>query len=151
MIEETGTVVSVEQNAVWVQTIQKSACSSCGAEKNCGQNTLLESFTGKPGSQKSVIRAQLKASDTNSYQVDDQVVIGVPEQTVVYGTLLLYLLPMTTLILAVVIAYSWGASDAGMALGAVLGLLAGGMLVRFHSRRHRREPLLDPVVLKKLV
>ena len=45
MIRETGTVVAIEDNGVWVETIQQSACQTCVAEKGCGQR-LIAKVTG---------------------------------------------------------------------------------------------------------
>ena len=40
MILETGRIVAIEPEGVWVETIQKSACGSCKAEKGCGQSLI---------------------------------------------------------------------------------------------------------------
>jgi sigma-E factor negative regulatory protein RseC len=46
MILETGVVVAVESDGLWVETIQKSACEVCVAEKGCGQK-FLSKLAGK--------------------------------------------------------------------------------------------------------
>ena len=46
MIIETGTVVALESDALWVETIQKTACEACVAQKGCGTR-VLSKLTGK--------------------------------------------------------------------------------------------------------
>ena len=149
MIKETATVLSIEDDALWVETEQSSACSGCGVEKECGQNTLFSGLMGKASANTTAIRALLSTEDKNHYQVNDQVLIGVPDHVVVSGTLLLYLLPLLTMIIGVTVVYHWGGSDAMMALGALFGLVAGSALVRFRSRKHRQNPAIQPRVLGK--
>ena len=150
MIEERGIIRSVEKTALWVETVQKSACSSCGSEKNCGQNTLIESLLHKTTGTTTSIRALLPDGDRNHYRVDEQVLIGVPDHVVVSGTLLLYFLPLLTLVIGVTVAYQWSGADSMIALGALSGLIVGGGLVRLHSRHCYNDPAIQPVVLKKL-
>ena len=46
MIVETGTVVAIEADSLWVETIQKTACEVCVAQKGCGTR-VLSKLTGK--------------------------------------------------------------------------------------------------------
>ncbi len=46
MIVETGTVVAIESDSLWVETIQKTACEACVAQKGCGTR-VLSKLTGK--------------------------------------------------------------------------------------------------------
>ncbi len=144
MIKETGTVISVEPGALWVQTSQKSACQSCPSEKGCGQGTLSKKTTAE-----TTVRALLRDGDESSFRPGDSVEIGVPEGLLVSATLLLYLLPLLTLLVGIVVAQTWSGSDSATALGALVGLLFGGCLVRFNSYRQRNNPGVHPVVLEK--
>ena len=40
MLKESGKVVSIEDDGLWVETIQQSTCGSCRAKKGCGQQLL---------------------------------------------------------------------------------------------------------------
>jgi len=40
MLRESGRVVAIESDAVWVETIRSSLCGSCAAKAGCGQDYL---------------------------------------------------------------------------------------------------------------
>ncbi len=98
---------------------------------------------------KTRIRALLQEGDDTSFQPGDSVEIGVPEGLIVSATLLLYLMPLLTLGVGVLVANAWSGTDAATALGALAGLLIGGMLLRWRSWRQRNNPNLHPLVLAK--
>ena len=123
MIEEEGKVVTVEQGAVWVETIRKSTCSSCSARNGCGQN-LLEKY--RSSKQQSYIRA----SNDFSIEENDQVVIGIPESALMRASLLVYLMPLIFMMGSLWLATAVGWNDLLTALSAMAGLAAGFIPVR---------------------
>lgn len=139
MIEESGRVVAVESGAVWVETIRQSSCASCSAQKGCGHSVLAQA---------SRRHTHIRALTSTECEVGDGVVIGVPEDVVVTGSLVAYLLPLITLITATIVADALGAGDGVTALAGVAGLGAGFVLVYGHFLRHRRDPRYQPVVLR---
>lgn len=143
MIRETGKVLSIETDGVWVETIQQSACQSCAAEKGCGQS-LIAKATGRT----TAIRALADSNDLRSLKVDDQVVIGIPENVVVTGTLLTYFFPLVLLVVGVLISSKWFNGDFATALGALVGLVCGGLIVRLHSYLNRTNNDVQPTVLE---
>lgn len=118
MIEEHGRVVSVEAGAAWVETVRKSTCSSCGARGGCGQH-LIEKY--KTTNSHSYIRATI---DNLPVHENDEVIIGIPENSLMKASMAVYLLPLLAMMLAI-----WGASS--LALGDLatiaLALLALGL------------------------
>lgn len=149
MIEETGRVVAIEEDSVWVETIQQSVCQTCVAEKGCGQS-LIAKMTGKT----TAIRVLPGLCDLSHIGRDDRVVIGIPEHVVVSGTLLVYLLPLLTMISGALLSDSLAttsqASDIYTALGGLLGLVAGGLIVRGHSYLNRNNRDVHPMLLEQL-
>ena len=115
MIEETGRVVAVEKDAVWVESIRRAACKSCAARKGCGQSALA-----KLGQQK---KNHVKALNTlTNLHVGDSVVIGVPEDVVVRGTFIAYLMPLLLMLVAAVVAESLVSSDLIVSVSSMGGL-----------------------------
>ena len=49
MLVETGRVVAVEEDSLWVETIRQSTCGSCAAQKGCGHGLLNRYADGKRG------------------------------------------------------------------------------------------------------
>lgn len=141
MIVETGVVVAVEADSLWVETIAQSTCDACSAQKGCGQR-VLSKLTG----QTNRIRVLLGSHSTNSVSAGQSVTIGIPEDVIVSGSMLVYMVPVLT---SVVGAWLMGShSDTLGILGAAGGLLAGGLLVSLQSKKTRNDLRLNPVLIQ---
>ena len=142
MIEENGRVVAVEAGAVWVESIRQSACESCAARQGCGQSALA-----KLGKQHT---SHVKALNVNrlDLQVGDSVIIGVPENVVMTGTLIAYMMPLITMLLAALIADSFLFQELGVVIASVLGLGLGFLLVRLHFLKITSDKRYQPTVLR---
>jgi sigma-E factor negative regulatory protein RseC len=139
MIVETGTVVAIESDSLWVETIQKTACEACVAQKGCGTR-VLSKLTGKTNR----IRVLLDRHSAGAIAIGQDVDIAIPEDVIVKGSLLVYLLPVICAVSGAWLAGSAG--DTGSILGALGGLLAGGMMVNYHSKKTRNDLRTNPVL-----
>ena len=146
MIEERGRITTVESDGFWVETIQRSACQVCVAEKGCGQK-LLHRLSGKTA----LIRVLPGNCDMQLLKAHDQVVIGIPEDVVVKGTLLVYLFPLLTMIGAISIGTLISSNDAIVLTSTLIGFILGGVLVRLHSWLNKNNHRVHPVLLERLV
>ncbi|WP_339524939.1 SoxR reducing system RseC family protein [Pseudomonas sp. EA_35y_Pfl2_R111] len=144
MIEEQGRVVAVEPGAVWVETLRKSTCSSCSVKAGCGQSLLDQ--LGASGR-----RGYIRALSSLPLNVGDAVIIGVREDLLVRGSLLVYLLPLLGLFAAAVLAEQMGLGEPWVILSALLGFLFACCAVRWRSRLRAGDPALQPVVLRTLL
>lgn len=142
MIAETGRIVAIEPEGLWVETIQQSTCGNCAAQKGCGQSVLAK-LTGHT----SYLWVLLEGRDSKDYQLGDQIQLGVPEEVVVKGSLFVYLLPLLAMILGSGLAHSAFASEGASILGGLLGLVLGGVLVRWRAHQTRFDPRLQPVLM----
>ena len=143
MILETGKVIAVEPDGLWVETIQKSACEVCVAEKGCGQK-FLSKLAGKTTS----IRVLLNNQPQQKFSVGQSVTIGIPEDVIVLASLLVYLLPIFGAVAgATVVGINGGGGDLQSIGGALAGLFLGGWLVRVHSKRSRNDLRYNPVLV----
>jgi sigma-E factor negative regulatory protein RseC len=141
MMTERGRVVAVEPDAVWVETIRRSSCQSCSARKGCGHGLLESAGLGRPNH----VRALLGACDPDAIHIDDTVEISVPEQVVLTGIAVIYLLPLLTTVGGLLLGGQWG--DAEALVGALAGLAAGFGLMRLHARLIRNDRRFQPVVV----
>lgn len=144
MIEEQGRVVAVEAGAVWVETLRSSTCSSCSLKAGCGQGLLDQLGAGGK-------RGYVRALSTLQLDVGDLVVIGVAEDLLVRGSLLLYLVPLLGLFAAAVVAEQLALSEPLVILSALVGLFIACMWVRWRSNRVADDPTLQPVVVRALL
>ena len=145
MLTETARVVAVEPGKLWVETIRQSVCGTCSAQKACGHGLLNQIRDGH--------RNYLQVSSANysrdEFQIDDQVTIGVPEQLMMRGSAVLYLLPLACmLLLSLALSTLLPATPELSSIGgAALGFAVGVMLVRWHARHHRDNPDFQPRLL----
>lgn len=142
MMNETGRVVAVEEDGLWVETIQRSTCGSCAARNGCGQN-LMARLLGHT----SYLWVLLEGRSSEDYRPGQEVSIGVPEAVVVRGSLFVYLTPLLAMIAGAGALQHLTGSDGWSALGALAGLALGGLVVRWQAHRTRRDPRLQPVLL----
>jgi len=142
VILETGRIVSIEPEGVWVETIQRSTCGTCKAEKGCGQSLMA-----KWGGHTSYIWVLLEGRNPAGYQIGDEITLGIPEDVIAKGAMLVYLLPLITLLTATVLAHQLFASELITTLSAFVGLAIGGVILRWHAYRTRFDNRLQPVLV----
>jgi len=130
MLTETGSVVAVEDDGLWVETLKLSACGKCQARHGCGQK-LLANYNPEM----SYIKALYPECGADKrWVLGAQVVIGVDEHALVRATLLAYLVPLLTLIAGLFLGHLAFEHEVSAALGALLGLIAGGVFVRWYGK-----------------
>src|SRR5690606_14079396 len=142
MIVETGRIVYIEAEGVWVETIRQSACGSCKAEKGCGQK-LLNALDGHSA----YIWVLLDGRDPAQYALGDEIQIGIPEEVVAKGSLLVYMVPVITLVAMTAWAHNQFNQEGITTLAGFAGLLLGGLFVRWRSWRTRFDRNLQPVLV----
>jgi sigma-E factor negative regulatory protein RseC len=142
VIHEKGRIVAIEPEGLWVETIQRSTCNSCSAEKGCGQSMMA-----KLSGHTSYIWVLLQGRDPDHFHLGDEVEIGVPESLVVKGSLFAYMVPLVGMVIAAGIAHQQFAHEGITTLSAFVGLLLGGLLVRWRSHRTRFDSNLQPVLI----
>ena len=146
MIEEQGKVVALQNNWVWVETQRNSVCGQCSANKGCGTSALANVFGKKANS--------IAVMKTMPVNIGDEVVIGIEENSLVKGSLLIYALPLVLLIsfglLGEVVSAQilLSKSDVVTVLFAVLGFVIGFLWLKHISSRLRMDPRYQPKLLK---
>ncbi|MCB1854908.1 MAG: SoxR reducing system RseC family protein, partial [Halieaceae bacterium] len=92
------------------------------------------------------------STQRDSCQVNDQVRISIPEQVILRGSAVVYLLPLLCMLATAGLAEQVlpAPPQAGAAIGALLGLALGFGLVRWHAWRHRHDRRLQPTLLEVL-
>jgi sigma-E factor negative regulatory protein RseC len=142
MFIEIGRIVGIESESLWVESIQRSACGSCQAQKGCGHSMLA-----KWGVTASRLRVLLDGRDPSSFKLGDAVQIGVPEEVIAKGSLFVYLVPLLMMLATTFIAHQQGFGDGLSALSALAGLLLGALIVRWRSYQIRFDNGLHPILI----
>ena len=129
-LSEMGQVVAIEPDAVWVEADRSAACGKCAARAGCGQGALAAMLQSSKGRVRAVSSDDLKAEQC---ALGEEVVIQVPESTLLSGTLMIYGLPLLVATVAAVAASNAGDLASVAAFGA--GLLVGFATLRWVSNR----------------
>lgn len=150
MLKETGRVIAVKEDSLWVETIKRSTCGSCVAEKGCGQ-TLLQKIGAKP----TYLRIPLENNSRYQYHVNDVVAIGIPDDIIVKGSLLIYLLPLIFLLVFSGLAHTFKSNDFLSIVAGIIGFTLGCLVIRWHSYHYRNDKrhqayLIDDDVIQEI-
>ena len=133
MIEEVARVLSVDNDYVTVEVEKTSGCGSCNAKGACGTSSLAGFFNFKAPA--------LTVKNTLNAKVGDSVLLALPEQTLLIGSMLLYILPLVGMILFAGLASVFQLSEGELpqiGLG-VFGLFFGLFLSRKLSSKLMKQ------------
>lgn len=148
MIEERATVIDIRGGHLMLQAKVQSSCGSCAAKSGCGTSMLGE-VMGKRFT-------RFSAENAVGASIGDEVIVGIPERSLLSGSLMVYLFPILSMLAAALLADSLlMPTDTGrdllVALSALGGFTAGALLARAYFRRASNRLLYTPVVLRKII
>ena len=129
MIEQQATIIEVDGNTVWLQAERESTCSNCQVKQGCGTG-LLAKHVGKKFSKISVHK-------TTDVALGEVVTLVIPEQALLQGAALMYLLPLTLLFLFSIISRSFGLGEGTQILAGLAGLATGFAIVKENLRNKK--------------
>ncbi len=141
VIEERGRVVAIGHDGIWVETVQRSGCHGCAAKSGCGTGLLGDFWASA-----SRVFVPVDSAQHRQIALHDTVRIGIAENTLASSALVVYLLPLVTMLLGALGGEAL-AAEAGAISGAVVGLLTGGVAVRLYGYWNRRNPAFVPQFL----
>jgi sigma-E factor negative regulatory protein RseC len=142
MIEEYGRVVDVNDGVAWIEGVRTGTCSACSVHGGCGAGAIAKMLGQR--------RLRLRAINRIDAEIGDQVVIGIPETGLLYGSLAVYAVPLLALLGGALAGDRLGTGDGAAIAGAVAGLCAGLAWLRHFSHRNRNHPAYQPVVLRRV-
>lgn len=145
MIEQNAIILAVEQSAdrpeiATIDVVRKTACGLCGKSRGCGN-----AFWGKLFGHKDV---SLKAENTINAKVGQSVIVGIEEKALLKSALLLYVVPLVTMLFGAILASQVSPSDLSAMAGAVVGLLMGFFWVKVHVAGHGHYQNYQPKILR---
>ncbi|MCW8931049.1 MAG: SoxR reducing system RseC family protein [Gammaproteobacteria bacterium] len=168
MVEEQATVIRTKDQYVWVQTERQSSCGHCSVKSGCGTQ-VLSKVLGNKLSQVRCLNPLInsKGSISKEYafklQSGDRVVIGLEETALIRGSMLIYFLPLVSMIVlggfSVFIGkIFWPQGIDVLSIifsftGLILGLRFTQTLLHKNKQKNSKldvQQAFEPVVLKKI-
>lgn len=143
MIETRAIVIRLEGKEALVESTQGGGCGNCDSENGCGSGKMSKLFCSAP-------RRFRVRNDANA-QVGTLVQVTLAEGVLLRGALLMYMLPLVLLLCGALAGAQWANEaanrDAWSAIGGLIGLSVGFVLVRAISLRRRLSSVAQPVIL----
>ena len=151
MIEERAVIVSLDNvlsDAVSNQTAtleieRKTACGICGQTRGCGNSIWGKLFAHQS--------TAFKAQNRINAKVGDSVIVGINEKALLKSAMLLYILPLATMLIGAILAKQFNVTELSAMLGAVAGLVLGLLWVKGHTMSSNYFKLQQPVILRLAV
>ena len=146
MIEERAIILSLESESfatdstATLEIERKIACGLCGQTRGCGN-----SIWGKVFAHQSTA---FKAQNRINAKVGDSVIVGINEKALLKSALLLYILPLATMLIGAILATQIQDKNVYAMLGALAGLLLGFLWVKGHTMSSSYFKLQQPVILR---
>ncbi|MBC3766884.1 SoxR reducing system RseC family protein [Neptunicella marina] len=144
MIEELATVTAVRNGKIQVETQIKTTCGGCQANDHCGTGIVAKAMSPK------MQRLQLDCS--LPVEQGQQVVVGIPEQTLLLASLLVYLVPVLMLVVAAILLPLAGLPEGLVVLFSLSFAAISWLLVKrwLATRDTQFEPTLIKVQPKTI-
>ncbi|MCW8355974.1 MAG: SoxR reducing system RseC family protein [Marinomonas sp.] len=140
MIEETGKVLSIEDGFADVETIRTSSCTSCRARHGCGHHAIAQVSSAN--------RMRMKAIDSLNVKVGQNVVVGIPEDTLLQASIWMYLIPLLGLVGGAIIPSIWGGESGIAVIFSIIGFAGGLWLARNKSQQEMNNLDYYPKILR---
>jgi len=145
MIEEKATVIAIEGDDALVQTQRRSACQACSVKSGCG-TSVLSKVIGQRVS-------QIKVHNILNVKIGDEIVLGINDNALVQGSLLVYTLPLILLLIFAVVGEYWAQSqnlntELVSIVSGLLGFVIAIFITRFSILKTRLKNKIKPHMLR---
>ena len=147
MLIESARIVSIEADCLWVSTVQSSTCGQCVAKSGCGQS-LLARWSDRDQYLRILLPLGIHTGHRSEYAVGQSVEIGVPENLVALSSLLVYCLPLVMMIIGASMGHFIFEIEWVSIFSALLGLMFGATLIRWHAHRNRHDRRMQPQLIE---
>ena len=147
MIEERAVILSVSQNnhnlsdsTATLEIERKTACGLCGKTRGCGNSIWGKLFAHHS--------TAFKAQNRINAKVGDSVIVGINERALLKSALLLYIVPLVTMMTGAILMNMYLQNNAGSMIGALVGLVTGLVWVKGHTAASQYFLQQQPVILR---
>lgn len=131
MIEQRATVIDITDKTVLVEAERQSTCNKCQVKKGCGTR-LLANHVGKRFT-------TIAVDKTSSVDIGQQINLVIPEQALLQGAAVMYLIPVIVMILAALLASALQFGEVVQTLAGISGLVVGLMMTRWYLKDKKTD------------
>ena len=140
MIKQPAKVIAETATSYLLETLPKSACPRCEAGNGCGGGILTKAFDNKT--------YQIEINKDKPLNINELVQVGIQSSILIRASLLLYLLPLISMIIASLVAASlFMNEDIYTVSGALIGISFGAYLGKLISNHYFKDGISDPLLI----
>jgi sigma-E factor negative regulatory protein RseC len=142
MIETRAIIIRLEGNEALVESTQGGGCGNCDSENGCGSGKLSQLFCTEP--------RRFRVLNESNAQVGTLVQVSLAEGVLLRSALLMYMLPLASLVSGAAIGGLWmdgESSEIFSAAGGFAGLSLGFVMAKALSSRRKLSSVAKPVIL----
>ena len=147
MLEERALILSIStsrfqanETIASLEIERKTACGLCGKTRGCGNSIWGKLFAHQSTAFTALNRINAK--------VGDSVVVGINERALLKSALLLYIVPLVTMMIGAILMNEFLQNNAAAMLGALVGLVFGFIWVKCHTTASPYFLEQQPVILR---
>ncbi len=147
MIEQTVKIVAIDGNEAWVESLTQTGCARCDAGQGCGGGVFSKLFGPK--------QYRMKIPNLLDAELEQNVVIGIPDRAMIMGSFLVYLMPVSGLIVGGLLGsyldieiFKGEHGELLTLILAVMGALVFMLLARFKMKSHSFDQQYTPRMLR---
>ncbi|HET8806936.1 MAG TPA: SoxR reducing system RseC family protein [Methylophaga sp.] len=141
MILQKATVIAIESDRIWVEAERQSTCGSCQVRQGCGTG-LLAKHVGKRFN-------RIAVPNNKPVTIGELVTVAIPEDALLYGAFLMYLLPLMAMFVGAGLARWLAWPESIQIIAGLSALLAGFFWVA--SRLKRKNVVIPTQIIEEKI
>lgn len=143
MLRESAVVIDYENGIAKVKCQSQSACGQCAAKNSCGTSSLSE-LNGKRGEHIFNVETMMPLRE------GQMVEIGLEEKSMLFSALLMYIVPLLTLLLATLISPYVTENELARMVMIIASTAIAFIAVKRYSQKFSSKEEFKPVLLRVL-
>lgn len=145
MLTESAVVIEYESGKAKVKCQSQSACGSCAAKSACG-NSALSELTGSGARGEHIFTIET----ITPLKVGQRVEIGLSEHSLIKSALLMYCVPLFTLLFSTLLFDSLLSHELVSVFFIFISTTLSFLGVRWYAQKLNRKSAYQPVLLRVL-
>ncbi len=143
MLKESAVIISYENGMAQVKCQSQSACGQCAAKNSCGTSSLSE-LNGKRGEHIFTVETMMPLREGQVVE------IGLEEKSMLFSALLMYIVPLVTLLLATALSHHINENELIRAFIILFSTALSFVFIRRYTKKLGQQTEFQPVLLRVL-
>ncbi|OOF69846.1 SoxR reducing system RseC family protein [Rodentibacter caecimuris] len=141
MLKELAEVVSYQSGVATVKCRSQSACGQCMAKNHCGTSALSE-LNGKTSEHIFILES------ITPLKVGQIIEIGIEEKSMLFSALLLYIIPLFTLLSTTILTSYWFESELIRTGFIFFSTALSFVVIKIFTKHFSLQKEFHPILLK---